>query len=347
MQTLWFILVAFMLTMYVLLDGFDLGAGIIHLFAARNDLERRTILRAIGPVWDGNEVWIIAAGGTLFFSFPILYATSFSGFYLPLIIVLWLLMVRGVAIELRGRIPSPVWAAFWDGLFFIGSALLAIFYGAALGNVMRGVPLDQSGNFFEPLWTDFNPFSQTPGILDWYTILIGLMALAVLTMHGANYIARKTEQTLNERARRISRWAWIATVVLTILSTIATFAVQPYIFTSFMQRPWGAIFPLLEIAGLIGSIYFNFRQQDLWAFFSSGAFIVGMLASSAFGVYPNVLPAVNPTYSLTIYNASASQYGQTVGLVWWIIGMILAAIYFIFTYRLFWGKVHVSGTEGH
>src|SRR5579884_500406 len=136
MQTLWFILVAFMLSMYVLLDGFDLGAGVIHLSAAKDDAERRTIMRAIGPVWDGNEVWLIAAGGTLFFAFPLLYASSFSGFYLPLIIVLWLLMGRGVAIELRSRIPLGVWASFWDGIFFIGSSLLAIFYGAALGNVI-------------------------------------------------------------------------------------------------------------------------------------------------------------------------------------------------------------------
>src|SRR5579859_6862895 len=139
MPTLWFILVAFMLTVYVLLDGFDLGAGIIHLFASHTDTERRFILRAIGPVWDGNEVWLIAAGGTLFFSFPLLYASSFSGFYLPLIIVLWLLMVRGVAIELRSRINNSVWASLWDGTFFLGSALLTIFYGAAVANVVRGV----------------------------------------------------------------------------------------------------------------------------------------------------------------------------------------------------------------
>src|SRR6266478_387642 len=146
MPTLWFILVAFMLTMYVLLDGFDLGAGVIHLFAARTNEERRMILRAIGPVWDGNEVWLIAAGGTLFFSFPVLYASSFSGFYLPLMIVLWLLMLRGIAIELRSHLNDAVWVSFWDGVFFLGSALLAIFYGAAMKNVIRAVPLDKSAS---------------------------------------------------------------------------------------------------------------------------------------------------------------------------------------------------------
>lgn len=347
MQTLWFILVAGMLTMYVLLDGFDLGAGVIHLIIAKNDQERRTILRAIGPVWDGNEVWIIAAGGTLFFAFPLLYASSFSGFYLPLIMVLWFLMLRGIAIELRSRIPHPVWASFWDGIFCLGSTLLAIFYGAALGNVLRGVPMDKNGVFFEALWTDFNPYSSNPGILDWYTILIGLFALAVLTAHGANYIATKTEGSVNERARRIARWSWIATILLAILATIATFSVQPLILKGFMARPWGAIFPLIALVGLVGMGYFNIKGLDLQALFASGAFILGMLASSAFGLYPNVLPAVNSANSLTIENASSSTYGQTVGLVWWIIGILLAIVYFTLTYRLFWGKITTAQLEGH
>ena len=345
MPTLWFILVALMLSMYVLLDGFDLGAGIIHLFAARTNSERRFILRAIGPVWDGNEVWLIAAGGTLFFTFPLLYASSFSGFYLPLIIVLWLLMVRGVAIELRSRIASPVWASFWDGMFFLGSALLAIFFGAALGNVIRGVPLNSQGYFFEALWTDLIPFSADPGFLDWYTILTGLLAFTTLLMHGANYIVLKTEGTLNERARRISRAGWLFTIPLAILASVATFFVQPQVYASFNQRPWGVIFPLIALVGLLGAGFFNFRKRDMAAFLSSGIFILGMLTSAAFSLYPLVLPAVNPAYSLTIYNASASQYGLTVGLIWWSVGIVLAAIYFVFTYRRFRGKVTAASSQ--
>jgi cytochrome bd ubiquinol oxidase subunit II len=344
MPTLWFILVLFMITMYVLLDGFDLGAGILHLVVARTNVERQTVLRAIGPVWDGNEVWLIAAGGTLFFAFPALYASSLSGFYLPLIIVVWLLMLRGVAVELRHHITNPVWASLWDGTFFLGSALLAIFYGAAAGNVVRGVPLDNHGMFFEALWTDFNPFSQNPGILDWYTILIGILAFAALTTHGANYLAVKTTGMVYERARRLMRFAWVATIVLTVLATIATFAVQPAMGAGFAARPWALIFPLIALGGLGATFYFHLRQRDLEALFASGAYLAGMLASAGAGIYPMVLPAVNPANSLTIYNASASPYGQTVGLVWWSIGMVLAIIYFVVIYRLFWGKVHV--TEG-
>lgn len=347
MPTLWFILVAWMLIMYVLLDGFDLGAGIIHLVVARTNSERHLVLRAIEPVWDGNEVWLIAAGGTLFFTFPLLYASSFSGFYLPLFIVLWLLMVRGAAIVLRPRLPNVVWVSFWDGMFFLGSSLLAIFYGAALGNVIRGVPLNSQGYFFGPLWTDFNPFSANPGILDWYTILTGLLAFAVLLTHGANYIAVKTEGTLNERARRISRIGWLITIPLAILASVATFFVQPQVYASFTQRPWGIIFPLIALVGLLGAGYFNFTKRDMAAFLSSGTFILGMLSSAAFSLYPLVLPAVNRANSLTIDNASASQYGLTVGLIWWSVGIVLVVIYFIITYRRFRGKVTALQSQGY
>src|SRR5271156_651655 len=155
METLWFMIVAVMVAAYVVLDGFDLGVGAIYLGVARTGDDRRRALRAIGPVWDGNEVWLLVAGGTLYFAFPLLYASSFSGFYLPLMMVLWLLMLRGIGIELRAHMESPVWIPFWDFVFCSSSLLLAIFLGAALGNVVRGVPLDSSGYFFEPLWTNF------------------------------------------------------------------------------------------------------------------------------------------------------------------------------------------------
>ena len=346
METLWFVLVAFMLTMYVLLDGFDLGAGAIHPFVAKNDTERRLVLRSIGPVWDGNEVWIIAAGGTLFFSFPLLYAASFSGFYLPLIIVLWLLMIRGLSVELRSHIESPVWASFWDGMFFVGSSLLAVFYGVALGNVVRGVPLGEDGYFFQALWTNFSPTNPNPGILDWYTILTGLLALAALVVHGAGWVAVKTEGELNARARRAARIGWLALVALTAITTVATFSLRPGMLSSFSERPWGFVFPALAVAGLVLVGYFGFKERDRAAFLSSGAYIIGMMASTAFAVYPDVLPAVQPANSLTIYNASGSTYGLTVGLVWWSIGMVLAAIYFVLIYRLFRGKVKLDD-EGY
>jgi cytochrome d ubiquinol oxidase subunit II len=348
MESLWFVLVALMLAVYVLLDGFDLGAGAIHPFVARTEVERRMVYQAIGPVWDGNEVWLLAAGGTLFFTFPRLYAAAFSGFYLPLMIVLWLLMLRGLALELRSHIQNAVWSDLWDGLFFVGSTLLAIFYGAALANVIRGVPLDAQGYFFEPLWTDFNPSGPTPGILDWYTILVGLLALAALVLHGAHYIAFKTEGSVNSRARALARRAWLATLVLTIFATIVTFTVRPGLFSSFVARPWGVVFPMLAVGGL-GAIWWSHVQRhDGRGLVASGAYLAGMLTSAAFTLYPAVLPAVDPSHTLTVANAAGPTYGLVVGLVWWTVGMLLAAVYFVLIYRLFRGKVRpVEGDVGY
>jgi len=201
METIWFWLVACMLAAYVIFDGFDFGAGIVHFFVARTNDERSAVLSTVGPVWDGNEVWLLAAGGTLYFAFPTLYASSFSGFYLPLMMVLWLLILRGVSIEFRNHVQSPVWHPLWDAGFSIASALLAIFFGAALGNVVRGVPLDAQGEFFLPLWTDWTP-GKSPGILDWYTVLSGVAALAALALHGSLWVALKTKGEIESRARR-------------------------------------------------------------------------------------------------------------------------------------------------
>src|SRR5258708_776013 len=201
MLFVWFWLVAIMITGYVVLDGFDLGAGVLHLLIGKTDQERRTVLRTIGPVWDGNEVWLIAGGGTLYFAFPWLYAASFSGFYLPLIIVLWLLIIRGIGVELRGHIDSPVWQGLFDGCFGISSILLTIFYGVALGNVIRGVPLQKDGYFFLPVWTSWR-IGPEPGIVDWYTVIAGLVALVALTLHGAHYVALKTSGDARGSSRR-------------------------------------------------------------------------------------------------------------------------------------------------
>src|ERR1700680_2264005 len=222
MPTLWFMIVAVMVAAYVVLDGFDLGAGVIYLGAARTPDERRSILRAIGPVWDGNEVWLLSAGGTLYFACPRLYASSFSGFYLPLTIVLWLLILRGVGIEFRAHIENRVWQDFFDVIFSISSILLALFFGAALGNVVRGVPLDSTGYFFEPLWTSFK-LSPHTGILDWYTVLTGVVALVALVMQVAICVRWKSSGAVGERACQLASKTWWGVAALTALVTAVTF----------------------------------------------------------------------------------------------------------------------------
>jgi len=336
METLWFCLVALMVAAYVILDGFDLGAGIVHLAVARSDAERRQTLAAIGPVWDGNEVWLIAGGGTLFFAFPALYALAFSGFYLPLMVVLWLLILRGISIEFRSHLDNPVWASFWDPIFCGSSTLLAIVFGAALGNVVRGVPLDAAGDFFLPLWTNFLPGAD-PGILDWYTVLCGVTALAVLTLHGSAWLSLKTDGPVHERAERLIGRAWRIVLAAAIALSIASFAVQPLLAQSFKKHPWLAVFPALA-AGSLALI--RILRGERQRFLASAAFIAGMLASAAAGVFPYVLPSVsaaNP--GLTVFNSAPAQYGLKIGLAWWIPALLLAAGYVAFVYRRFSGKV--------
>ncbi|HEX9657226.1 MAG TPA: cytochrome d ubiquinol oxidase subunit II [Bacteroidota bacterium] len=346
MEILWFCVVAFMLAMYVILDGFDLGAGMLHLFVAKNDEERRTVLNAIGPVWDGNEVWILAAGGTLYFAFPLLYASSFSGFYLPLMIVLWLLMLRGLGIELRHHVDHPLWKAFWDGSFALGSTLLAIFFGAALGNVVRGVPLNADGYFFEPLWTSFTVQPEA-GILDWFTVLMGVVGMSTLTVHGANYLAMKTGGNVQDRSRRIASMAVPAVILFSISTLVAASFIRPDIWMNYAEHPWGYLFPFVGVLGLVGMVLYNWRKQDVRAFFSSGTFIAGMLASTAFGLFPYVLPAsTDPKYGLTVYNTAAPEYGLGVGIVWWSIGIVIALGYFTYLFYSFRGKVRLHA-EGY
>jgi cytochrome d ubiquinol oxidase subunit II len=342
MQTVWFCLVAIMIAMYVVLDGFDLGAGALHLLVAKDDRERRQVIRSIGPVWDGNEVWLLAGGGTLYFAFPALYASGFSGFYLPLMIVLWLLILRGAAVEFRGQVASAVWLRFWDVVFCGASLLLAVFYGAALGNVVRGVPLNEQGYFFEALWTDFRLGPNT-GILDWYTVIVGVAALAALVLHGALWLVLKAEGPVRERAASMARALWWAVLVMTIVLTAITFEVQPAVPANLATHPWGYVFPALALSGLAAMAWFIRKQDELKSFLASSTYIVGMLTSVVFGLYPLVLPAsTNPSYSLTVDNAKAGDYGLRVGLAWWALGMLLVAGYTFHVYRSFAGKVKLE-----
>ncbi len=343
METVWFIIVAVMIAAYVVLDGFDLGAGIIYLIVGKTGDERRKVLRSIGPVWDGNEVWLLAAGGTLYFAYPQLYASAFSGFYLPLMIVLWLLMLRGIGIELRAHMNNPVWRGFFDVIFSVSSGLLAIFFGAALGNVIRGVPLGPDGYFFEALWTNFQ-LGPHPGILDWYTVMAGVVALITLTAHGALYVTLKTDGDVGQRARRVATAVWPVQLALTLISLVATWFVRPSIKENYLAYPIGFLIPIVVFGSLVLILVWTRRGKELPAFLASCLYITGMLVGAVFALYPVVLPAsTDPAYNLTIHNAAAGHHGLTVGLIWWTIGMILSVGYFVYVYRMFRGKVQLEG----
>jgi len=346
MGFIWFWLVAVMIVGYVVLDGFDLGVGILHLFLPRTEAERRASLHSIGPVWDGNEVWLLAGGGTLYFAFPLLYASAFSGFYLPLMIVLWLLVLRGVTLELRNHIDVGVWRSLLDGVFGMASGLLAIFYGAALANVLRGVPLQADGYFFLPLWTNFQP-GLHPGILDWYTVIGGLVALVALTLHGALWLSIKVSGELEERACKLINPLLLVLFVLTVASLIGTIAVRHASLDNYYRYPVTFVVPLGVIASLSGIWWFNRNRKPVRAFSSSGIYLFFMLAGACWGVYPTLLPATTGAdRDITLSKAISGPHTLSVGLAWWLFGMTLAVGYVVFVYSQFKGKVDTD-TAAH
>src|SRR6266536_2248762 len=315
MGFLWFAIISVMLTVYVILDGFDIGVGALHLFLGRNDDERRMLLHTIGPVWDGNEVWLLATGGVLYFVFPQLYASSFSGFYLPLMMVLWLLMLRAIGLEFRTHIDHGVWAHFFDGIFCVGSVLLAIFYGAALGNVVRGLPLGPDHYFFLPLWTNWG-VGPNPGELD-------------------------------ERARKTSLVLTPVLIVLTLLSLIATLSIHPNLLANYNALKIGYAIPVLVAASLAAIFIFQKKRQEKAAFISSSLYLAFMLVGAGYALYPIILPAIDPQYSLTVENSITSTYALQIGLRWWIVGIVIALGYFVFLYRMFRGKVSLDSDSGY
>lgn len=343
MGFIWYWIVATMLVAYVVLDGFDLGVGILHPFIARTEEERQLTLRSIGPVWDGNEVWLLAGGGTLYFAFPLLYASAFSGFYLALMIVLWLLIARGASIELRMHVEMRVWRAFFDGLLFVSSALLAIFFGAALANVIRGVPLNSEGYFFLPLWTNWR-VGPAPGILDWYTVLGGLVALTALTVHGALYLAVKTEDDLQQRSRTVAQRGWIILFLLTLSSLPASIVAREDMLGNYRNYPILFVIPAAVLLSLLGILVFSRKGEDLRAFACSCVFLAVMLAGAAIGLYPRLLPSSSdPGLDITVAKALSGPHALRIGLAWWAFGMALAVLYFVIVYRMFRGKVSLEG----
>jgi cytochrome d ubiquinol oxidase subunit II len=344
MAALWFWLLAGVLAAYAVLDGFDFGVGMLHFMVAKTRDERDTLLRSIGPVWDGNEVWLVAAGGTLFAAFPTLYATAFSGFYLPLMIVLWLLLFRALGIELRHHIDNLLWHQLWDVAFSASSLLLALFFGAALGNLVRGLPLNEQGEFFEPLWTDFRVGDVT-GILDWYTLLVGVTAMTALALHGALWLSLKTGGKIAARARASARALWPVVVLLVLGTTIGSAHVQPQLLENVVRFPIGGALPLLALAGLVGARVFV-ERAPLRAFLASSGLIVGLILIAALAIFPHALPARVPGHELSVAAAAAAPSTLSGMLYWWLPGMALAVSYSYFIYSRM-PKTFTLGGEEH
>jgi cytochrome d ubiquinol oxidase subunit II len=340
----WYFVLAAMLTAYAVLDGFDFGVGIVHLVVARNDGERRHALAAIGPLWDGNEVWLIAAGGSFFFAFPHAYAAAFSGLYLPLMVVLWLLVFRGVAIELRSQFENPLWASAWDAVFAAASATMALVLGVALGNVLRGVPIDATGYFQEDLFQGMG--SAATGAIDAFTGTCGLLSLAVLGAHGASFLAWKTTGDLAARARRSARTLWPIAIALGAVATVLLAIRAPMFFVAVLARPWLWPLPL----GALAAAGLGWRAlgagQDRTAFLASSGFIAAMLLATAGAMYPAILRStIDPAFTIDTQTAATSQGTLALGLA--ILGpaLLIAVGYFVFLFRAFRGKADLAGYE--
>lgn len=349
MEVFWAIALSVMLTVYIVMDGFDFGVGIIMMLFGKEESDKKRFIGAIGPFWDGNEVWLIAGGGILFFAFPTLYAVSFSGFYLPLIMVLWLLIFRAIGLELRHQVDSDMWRSVWDFAFGISSLLLPLFFGIALGNVVRGVNLGGVENgemtleknyFFNTLWSrDFSPFNTHPGIIDWFTLTIGLVAVVAIALHGAAWIIFKTNSTINLKLRGFIRKGAFVLAALVLLTVFLWTVVKPNALGNFVDYPILLIFPLLAIASIISLILVKNSAKDGRYFLFTTSFIVSAMLSTVASVYPVLLHSTNEVNeSLTVQNVAASEYGLNVGMSWWIIAFVLVLGYFFIVHRIFRGK---------
>lgn len=323
-----FIVVAFMLTMYVLLDGYDLGVAAIAPMIARSDRERSAAMASIGPFWNGNEVWLIAAGGVLFALFPAAYAASFSGFYLPFVVVLWLLMFRGIALELREHFPSELWHQFWDVAFSASSVLLIFLFGLALGNLVRGVPVDAAGYFAGTFAFLLNP----------YAVLVGLFAVATLAMHGAGFAAMRIEGELGARSLGFLARVWWAVLALYLAVTALTFAMHPP-----LAAPWLVAFPMLSLLMLVAARRAAAMAQAVRTFALSCAFIAVLLVATASTIFPYLLPGFPARNSgISIFQPAPSATALSCALVVSVVGIVAVAIYSPMVWRRMGGKIRVE-----
>lgn len=335
LEFVWFTIFVILLTGYAILDGFDLGVGMLNLFV-RKDEDRRVVLNSIGPVWDGNAVWLVTAGGALFAGFPAIYATICSSFYIPIMIMLTGLIFRAVAIEFRSKQPMKWWRTTWDVLFALASFVIAFALGSVLGNLIHGIALDQEGEFIG----DFQSLLQP------YALLVGLLTVACFFMHGSIYLVMKTEKELHDKLRSYVNPAIIFFIIVFALTTITTLIYFPHMTETIKDRPVFFIITIVNILAIANIPREIFHGRDGLAFISSCVNIICLLALYGVGTYPNVVKAINnPEYSLTIYNSSSSAFTLEVLLIIAMIGMPLVVAYTIAVYYIFHGKVKIEPTS--
>ncbi len=350
MEVYWYIIISLALVGFFILDGYDFGVGIIHLFFAEEEKDKVVIAKSAGLFWDANEVWLVMAGGMLFMAFPLLYASAFSGFYLPLMMLLWLMIFRAIGLELRGQYNTRIWRDMCDKAFGVSSFLLALLFGVALGNIIRGVNLGgvvngvskyESSYFFLPLWNArFSPLAHQPGVIDWFTLIFGFITVITLMIHGANWIVLKTNSSINDRLKNVVYYLNIGLILLSLASIWMGYSIQSDPLGNFITHPGFSIFPLFYILGLSGLFFVRRYRRPIYAFLFSTLVIFGGITTSLASIFPKVLPSTNMVHpALTIYNTAAGDYSLSVAALWSVMGMLLMVLYFIIQRRLLSGKI--------
>jgi cytochrome d ubiquinol oxidase subunit II len=339
----WYSIVTLMLVIYVVLDGRNFGAGMLHWFVAKTGQERRQVIAAIGPLWSWHEVWLVGFGGTLLAVFPKLLASAFAGYYLALFLILWCLILRGVSIEVGGHINDSMWQGFWDFVFVVANTLLAVLFGAAAGNMARGVPLSSDGTFSMAFFTDFTPYGDV-GLLDWYTLSIAVFATAVLAAHGATYLTLKTEGAVHDRSARYARRLWQTVPPLLLIISVESAAVRPDLLGHATQNPIWWLGLLVICAATIVLVAGLANHHEMLAFLGSNLVLAGLLFTGAAAIFPVALRSTLASEnSLTAHEVAAAPKSLAYAAMWWPIAFALAAAYFIFVSRRYAGKVSLRG----
>jgi len=329
LETIWFILWGVLWAVYFMLDGFDLGLGSLMPILAKNDTERKIIYSSLGPFWDGNEVWLITAGGVTFAAFPTTYAVLFSSLYSALMLILFALIIRAIPFEFRGQIDSPAWRKLWDTCLVIGSFLPALLFGVAFANIFKGIPIDANGIYQGTLFTLLNP----------YGLLGGVLFVLLFTVHGSVWLSIKTEGELHDRAASMAKKLWAPLLVVAVVFLVAT-AFSTKLYNNYLKMPPLFFIPLLAVVGLLMTRVFMAKASFWKAWFASGLTIVSATLFGVVGLYPSLLPSsLNPAYSMTIYNSASSPLTLKIMLVVALIFVPLVIAYQAWVYSLFRHKV--------
>lgn len=342
MIALWYGILAFMLAIYLVLDGRNFGVGILHWIVAKTPAERRQVIAAIGPLWTWHEVWLLGLGGVMIMAFPRFMAAAFSGYYLALFLVLWCILLRGLAIEVGGSVNDRLWEKFWDAVFCGSNVLLAILFGAALGNAVRGVPLKADGTFYLTFFTNFQVTGEV-GLLDWYTLSVAVFITLVLAAHGATYLAMRTAGAVNTRAAPLARRLWIAAVPVFAVISFLTQRVRPELLREILSRPLAWLTLAITLAGALVLASGLHRRQEGRALLGSTFLLFGLIMTGAAALFPVLFfSTLDSNQQLTAAVCAAPEHSLWVATAWWFPALALSLAYVVVIQRRYSGKVPVN-----